>query len=514
MDASQEHALHARFLRGMAENPGGLAVRYGAQAVSYEAAYQLALEWAGSLLAGASEPPRAVGVLADKGVESYVGILAALFTGAAVVPLHPEFPADRTRRMLEDAGVGVVLADAHGMDALSRTGLSIPALSPGRSAQPAGQVRAIRVESRSALSAPRPIRADDVAYILFTSGSTGRAKGVPITHANLFHYFRLMDRRYDFTAEDVFSQTVELNFDCAMFDLFCAWGAGACVQAIPMQAIRDLPAFAAERKMTVWFSVPSIISLVRRMGGLSPGSLPTLRWSLFAGEALRCSDAADWQAAASSSVLENLYGPTELTITITAHRWSSQWSPRAGVNGIVPVGTMHEGHDYLLLTEDRPADEHAGELCVTGPQMAAGYLDPEDNLGRFVDRAGRRWYRTGDRVRRLPDGELAYLGRLDSQVQVHGLRVELAEVDHAMRSCTGVTDAVTVAIESDDDTQLVVFYTGSRAHPAELARQVRLILPEGMVPKHYRHIDELPLNANGKVDRARLALHGTDDIDG
>ncbi|EEP74799.1 non-ribosomal peptide synthetase [Micromonospora sp. ATCC 39149] len=355
-----------------------------------------------------------------------------------------------------------------------------------------------------ALDRPVPVRPDDVAYILFTSGSTGRPKGVRITHGNTAHYFRQLDARYDFAPQDVFSQTFELNFDCALFDLFSAWGAGATAVAVPAPAYRELPAFLAGAGVTVWFSTPSAIDLVRRMGGLTPAALAGLRWSFFAGEALQCRDAADWQRAAPHSTLENLYGPTELTITVTAHRWAGADSERLAVNGVVPIGVLHEGHDRLLLGDDGERDDREGELCVAGPQLAAGYLDPADEAGRFLHRAGRRFYRTGDRVRRVAGDQLLYLGRRDFQVQVQGQRVELAEVEHALRAC-GAYDAVAVGVPGQASTELFAFYTGTPVPVVDLVRRLRELLPDGVIPRHYRHMAEFPLNGNRKVDRARLA---------
>jgi acyl-coenzyme A synthetase/AMP-(fatty) acid ligase len=175
------------------------------------------------------------------------------------------------------------------------------------------------------------------------------------------------------------------------------------------------------------------------------------------------------------------------------------------VNGIVPIGAVYPGHDHLLLAPDGTHSTTEGELCVTGPQMASGYLDPADDEGRYLQFDGRSWYRTGDRVRVLPNGELAYLGRADSQVQIQGMRVELAEIDHAMRACEGVTDAVTVTRPVEDGLQLVVFYTGVSASPVELTRRLRKILPDAMVPKVFRHVPEFPLNSNRKIDKVRLA---------
>ncbi|MEU9191197.1 AMP-binding protein [Streptomyces sp. NPDC048484] len=505
MNDLPDYALHSRFLRGLAGAAERPAIRVGAETVSFAEAHELALRWAGALLAGSAEPLRAVGVLANTGIEGFIGNLAALYAGCTVVPLHPDFPALRTRRMIQAAGVSAVLADEQGLSALTAAELDIPVLVPRRSGEGDGRQRSISSVPRHTLDAPLMVKPSDVAYILFTSGSTGRPKGVQITHGNMASYFRSVDERYDFCAEDVFSQTFGLNFDCAMFNLFCAWNAGASVHAVPAQAYRDLPSFLAERRMSVWFSTPVSISLVRRMGGLAPDALPTLRWSFFAGEALQCQDAADWQAAASGSAVENLYGPTELTLTITSHRWLPEVSAGLGVNGLVPIGAVHEDHDHVLLDEDEKIATTEGELCVTGPQLTPGYLDPADNEPRFLEHDGRTWYRTGDRVRALAGNELLYLGRLDSQVQVQGWRVELAEVDQAVRGCTGVDDAVTVTRPADSGVELMVFYTGAPAPVTVLAQQLRRILPHGLIPRHYQHVEEFPLNANRKVDRGQLA---------
>ncbi|WP_345521551.1 AMP-binding protein [Streptomyces echinatus] len=156
-----------------------------------------------------------------------------------------------------------------------------------------------------------PARPSDIAYVLFTSGSTGRPKGVPVTHANTAHYFRLLDQRYDFGPHDVFSQTFDLNFDCAMFDLFCAWEPAPPVVPVPARAYAHLPEFVDERRLTVWFSTPSAITLVRphrrsHAGRAGPAALELLR-----GEALSCKDAEDWAAAAPGATLGELYGPTD-----------------------------------------------------------------------------------------------------------------------------------------------------------------------------------------------------------
>ncbi|MEU8971062.1 AMP-binding protein [Streptomyces monashensis] len=497
MTLQQPGGLHERFLRGLSLAADRPALRTASGTTTYRELHRQALVWAGSL-----GDARTVGVLAGKTETAYAGILGALYAGATVVPLNPDFPAPRTRHMLELSGATAVIADERGhavLAALTGAGDGTPL--------PA----AVTPDPARALPAPRTGTAPtDAAYMLFTSGSTGRPKGVPISHGSTRHYFELLDARYDFTPDDVFSQTFDLNFDCAMFDLFCAWGNGATVDVTPQTAYLDLPAYLDGHGITVWFATPSAIGLVRRMGGLTSGALPGLRWSFFAGEALRAHDATDWQDAAPASTLENIYGPTELTVTITGHRWDPATSPGRCVNGLVPIGHVHEGHDHVLVDAGDEETPVEGELLITGPQLTAGYLDPSDDAGRFVERAGRRWYRTGDRVRRLGDGELVYLGRLDSQVQVQGWRVELAEVEHELRSCPGVEDAVAVGATTEAGTELVVYYTGERHPAAQLARTLRELLPKGMLPRRFEHLAEFPLNSNRKVDRKQLTQQATD----
>jgi amino acid adenylation domain-containing protein len=444
-------------------------------------------------------------VLADKGVEAYIGILAALYCGVPVVPLQPDFPVGRTRHTLKAADVSALVTDERGyrlLPELLEAG-DMPVLLPG--AEPgAGSVPTVPVHARFGLDEPRRAGASDVAYILFTSGSTGRPKGVLITHANLDYYFRVLEARYNFGPDDVFSQVFDPAFDCAIFDLFAAWGAGGTLVSVPGQAYRAMTEFVTAEGITVWYSTPAAISVVARRGGLAAKTMPTLRLSTFAGDALKAADAAAWQEAASESIVDNLYGPAETTITCTAYRWSQETSPRECVNGIVPIGRLHGGHEYMLLDSLGRENATEGELCVSGPQVTPGYLDPEDDKERFFVRGSRRWCRTGDRMRRADNGDLLFLGRTDNQVQIQGWRTELAEIDHYVRRCAGVEDGVTVTVVIDDKLQLVVFYTGTPTTSAEFARQLLETLPQQMLPRHYRHLEEMPLSMNRKIDRQAL----------
>ncbi|MFC8696285.1 amino acid adenylation domain-containing protein [Streptomyces parvus] len=476
------------FARGLAHDPDAEALRIGARRHTYRELHERALALAGALVTRCGGRPRRVGLLAARSTDAYVGVLAANYAGGAVVPLNPQFPAQRTRTMAEEACLDALLVDAAGraaLDGLPDLRRHVPVVSPG---------------DGSPLPEPLPVSPDDIAYILFTSGSTGRPKGVPVLHRNVDAYLRHVHGRYGFRPDDTFSQTFDLTFDLAMFDMFAAWGSGGTLVSVPPHAFALFRQFVNHHGITVWFSSPSAIAVLRRYGALTPDAFPGLRWSLFCGEPLLERDAADWQTAAPRSHVENLYGPTELTISCSVRRWEPGSAPGASPHGIVPIGTLHSGLRCLLLDEAGTSAADTGELCVTGDQMFPGYLNSEDDRGRFVEQDGERWYRTGDLVRRLDDGTLAYLGRRDHQVKIRGVRVELAEIEWGLRQCEGVEDAVVVLVGET----LSAFVTGAPCEAEELRRELLGHLPPALVPRHIHRLDAFPLNANRKTDRREL----------
>lgn len=490
------------FGAGLRLNRTGVALRIGTRVYIYDEIHQLALTWAGTLLEAAREPLSAVGVLASRSIESYAGLLAVLYAGATVVPLSPDFPLDRTVAMAKAAGVSAVIVDGRGSAAVEELSAALPGLLVLAPTEPVDGC--LTADAATALDRPQETDMCRPGYVLFTSGSTGRPKGARVTHANMDHFLRFNQARYGLTPADVLSQTFDQTFDLFMFDVFMAWGSGACLVSTPAQAFVDLPRFVQRNGLTVWFSVPSAIRLARSRSTLTANSMPSLRWSLFCGEPLRAEDAAAWNAAASLGALENLYGPTELTIACSAYRWRPDEPAERLVHGIVPIGQVYAGLDHLLLDGNQAAADE-GELCVSGPQTFPGYLDPADDAGRFWRARGRAWYRTGDRVRRLDDGALAYLGRTDHQIKIRGYRVEPAEIEARLRAHPGVDEAVAVLVSPPAGPAVALFHTGQDIPGAEFSSTLAAYLPEFMVPRWFWRLDSLPLNANGKTDRVRLA---------
>lgn len=492
------------------------ALEVGAEKLTYGELRDLVERLAVRLVAanGGVAPGR-VGLLASRSVTAYAGYLAIVRTGAAVVALNPEFPPARNAAIAAAAGVELAVADTSRADAsLAGTELGIPLLVAG-----AEELAALVTEPFAELP-PCPATPDDIAYIIFTSGSTGIPKGVPILHRNVCAYLTHVVSRYEAGPGSRLSQTFDLTFDGSVYDLFVAWGSGGTLVVPRRSQLLSPVKFINAQRLTHWFSVPSLVSFAARLGTLAPGSMPTLRWSGFGGEPLTLTQARAWQAAAPASTVVNLYGPTEITVTCTEYqlpRRLADW-PRPA-NGTVPIGTCYASMEFLLLDEDgKPGTD--GELCIRGPQRFPGYLEPANNVGRFVslDNNGavhsyigsspltdQHWYRTGDRVA-VQDGELVHLGRIDHQVKVRGYRIELGEIEARLREQAGVRDAIVVAVEGPDgENDLEAAVSGTGGDTEQLYSALGVRLPTYMIPRRITAFDELPLNRNGKIDRLALA---------
>jgi non-ribosomal peptide synthetase component F len=280
--------------------------------------------------------------------------------------------------------------------------------------------------------------------------------------------------------------------------------------------------FIVDHALSIWFSVPSVGVMLRGLRLLKPNAFPTLRWSLFCGERLPRDIAEAWQRAAPNAVIENLYGPTEVTIACTLYRWNSTESPARCVDGVVPIGAPYAGLAVAVVDEAlrAVAPGERGELCVRGPQVSAGYWrDAAITADRFVAMSWdsgpqNRWYRTGDLAFFDDLGELIHCGRSDDQVKLRGFRIELGEVEHALREASGADAVAVIAwpVTALGATGLVGFVAGASIDVPALDADLRRRLPDYMVPAELVRLDRMPLNANGKIDKRalRTSLEGND----
>jgi amino acid adenylation domain-containing protein len=523
-DVVTSRALGSGFLESSDKFPERTALEVGGETFSYRQVREQACSIAITLQT--NTPDSAVpltAVLAHRSFVAFCGILGAIFRGHGYVPLNPYFPVQRTAAMLEHSGCRSIVVGNEAIPALKEllptTSRSlvviIPASTnatdlstefPGHTFIYGNELRSVS-NWRSVEAAP-----DEIAYLLFTSGSTGQPKGVPVTHANIRRFLDVVTDRYAINQSDRFSQMFELVFDLSLFDLFAAWENGACV-CCPNPGEAQLPAkYIIDSKITVWFSVPSLALSMKRTRMLTPGLYPGLRLSLFCGEALLEDVVEHWTKAAPHTVIENLYGPTEVTLACTAYRWDPERSPNESEHGIVPIGSPFPGVTTIVVDENLAeiAPGEPGELLLSGAQVVPGYWnDPQKTATGFVIPPGRNvlFYRTGDLVRRPGAGQpLKYLGRIDQQIKIRGNRVELGEIEAALRDAAGVDIAVAIGWPvTPAGADGIVAFLGSRDVALEHVReQIRRRLPAYMVPRQIYPTDNIPLNPNGKVDRKAL----------
>jgi amino acid adenylation domain-containing protein len=501
-------ALYEFFDRSAERHPNRPALVVAGTALTYRELRRRAEALAVRILAEHGGVPARVALLANRSLVAFTGYLAAQRLGATVVPINPGHPSHRNALVCQAIELDALIADETGQAQLTTLGAAAGTLlrlaDAALPADPVGPLPDLDSDP------------DAVAYVLFTSGSTGRPKGVPISNRNAAAYVSHNIDRYRIRPGCRVSHTFDLTFDPSVFDLFVTWGGGGTLVSPTRPELLSPVDYLVDNQITHWFSVPSVVSVSAHLGNLPTGRPTVLRQSIFIGEQLTYRQALAWQAVAPGSRIDNVYGPTELTVACTEYRLPADpesWP--ATSNDTVPIGPVYDFLDHVIIDDaGRPATE--GELCVGGVQRFGGYLDPADDRDRFVTRTGDRYevraagvpgpadlYRTGDLVR-VEDGELVHLGRLDNQLKIRGYRIELGEIETVMARHPAVGQAVVVPVRVGDGTELAGCYTGTEVPDRQFVRWLREQLPLHMVPRRLYYHRALPLNVNGKIDRPAL----------
>ncbi|MGW4531412.1 non-ribosomal peptide synthase/polyketide synthase [Nocardia sp. NPDC004340] len=498
-------AFDAQVLR----TPFAIALVEQGRAVSYRDFSERVNRLARVLLGVGVGPETLVALALPRSIELLIAMYAVVRAGGAYVPLDPAHPLERTAMVLETAAPPVVLTSAtRGMtlpDTLLQHTILLDVSAAEDMTLPGN---AIRDEERNAPSSPA-----DPAYVIFTSGSTGKPKGVALPHAAVAHQLDWMQSEYELTESDAVLWMTSAAFDLSIWELWWALRTGARLVLAPDGAQHDpegLLDLVRRESVTTLTLVPSLLAMLTDVAGA--GLPASLRRLLVIGEALPARTLAR-AAAATPARIDNLYGPTEAAVSVTRFRTDTDIR-----QAVVPIGTPEPGNRvYVLDDRLRPVPVGVtGELYLGGAQLARGYHGRPDLTGeRFVadpfGPAGSRLYRTGDLVRwtRAADesgsGVLEFVDRRDFQVKVRGYRIELAEIEHALRSHPGVTDAVVVVDGAADTARLVGYYSAADAiDSAQVRARLAGLLPSYMVPEALLFLDAVPRNANGKVDRAAL----------
>jgi D-alanine--poly(phosphoribitol) ligase subunit 1 len=487
-------------------HPDGVALHVEDRTITY-AELRAGAQQVGAWLARTStRPPARVVIFARRSLETYLGILGTCWAGGTYVPLNPTLPEARLAQMIDTIKPDAIVVDRRHLPLLTpRLRGATPVIAPAFDADLTVGTAGARADG----DAPRPVPPDHPVYVAFTSGTTGVPKGVMIPARAVAAFIAASRTLFEVGPSDRTAGLAEISFDISVFDMFFTWDRGAALHVAPASQTMAPLAYLREQAITVLFSVPSMVAILKRLRLLRPGVLPQVRLSIFAGEPLPVALAEAWSAAAPDSVVENFYGPTEATVSCSHARFLAGGATPAA-RGFVSIGVALAGTRLAILDQERrllPAGA-AGELAIAGAQLALGYYaDGEQTARKFPTVDGERWYLTGDQAMSDGEGRLFYLGRLDNQVKVRGHRVELEEVEAHLRAVSGVEAVAVVAWPVRDGSAdgLVAFLAGDLDdRVAELRHALRTRLPPHMVPNALHIVETLPLTANGKIDRKAL----------
>jgi amino acid adenylation domain-containing protein len=498
--------LHRRFEAQAARTPNAPALSWEGERRTYAQLNAGANRLAHALRRLGVGPESRVGLCADRSFELVEGILGILKAGGAYVPLDPDYPASRLALIVEDSGIDVLVTTE---DQRERV--------PGR----VRQVICLGSAGTAAESAENPdagARPENLAYVIYTSGSTGRPKGTLVTHASVARLFAATDDWFHFGPGDVWTLFHSFAFDFSVWELWGALLHGGRLVVVPFwvsrspEALREL---LARERVTVLNQTPSAFRQLAQADADAGASQPlALRCVIFGGEALELSSLAPWlgRPGEERPRLVNMYGITETTVHVTYREVTREdlaAAERSPIGVPIPGLAVHlrDRHGNLV------PPGVAGEMYVAGSGVARGYLGrPDLTAERFVPDpfggAGGRLYRSGDLARRLENGDLEYLGRIDHQVKIRGFRIELGEVEAAVLSHPAVREAVVLVREEEPGGRRLVAYVVPREkgiETAALRAYLKERLPDFMVPSALVEIPAIPLTAHGKVDRRALA---------
>ncbi|MBN1413076.1 MAG: amino acid adenylation domain-containing protein [Spirochaetales bacterium] len=517
--------------------PEKTAVSMGEESITYGELNRKSNRLANQLIALGFRPKDSAGIYLDKSIEAVVAMFAVLKAGGVYIPLDAYYsPVSRVTGILELSGLRYLISDSGHIEALrTAAGFVSDIILMDSPAGAAGSKNTVEnnpvrthffIDSGPVdLVAAPGIEDTDLAYVLYTSGSTGIPKGVMLTHLNARTFIEWALSRFKPEETDVFSNVAPLHFDLSVFDIYVSIAAGAALKLLPPQTAANPKAmldWISNSGITVFYSVPSVWVSILNYADLRHGCLPGLRKILFAGEVFPPRQLKSLMELIPHAGFYNLYGPTETNVCTHYHVKGMDDVPDSGV----PIGKACANTEVVAINDagKEITAEETGELFVRGPIVTNGYYkNPEATAAAFMRSPlprhnGAKLYRTGDLVRLTASGNLEYVGRRDLMVKKAGFRIELPEIEQALCRYAPVMEAVVVPVivnKGESARSLTAFITlkgDSVVKVVEIKAFLAGFLPRYMIPEVITVLGEMPRNGNGKADRQKLTRQAMEAV--
>ena len=506
--------------------PKNPAVIYQDNSITYKEIDEQTDKLAATLISTGIKKGDRVGIYINKSIPSIVSIFGILKAGAVYIPLDPKAPLERLAYIIRNCGIECLLTSTARLDSVSqmfsndnplKTIIITDELFKAEKDYILNIITWAKVVGLKNYKLNEPIMTEnDLAYIIYTSGSTGVPKGVMISHLNSLTFVRWVQTIFQINSKDKLSSHAPLHFDLSILDIFGAFQAGATLVLVPEMTStfpRKLADWIEENKISIWYSVPSILTMMLLHGDLSRHKFEDLRFLLFAGEVFPTKYLRDLMKIIPRAEYYNLYGPTETNV-ITYYKVNSIPPEQ---ESSIPIGKSCANMEVFALTDDcklitEPGIE--GELYARGSCVAEGYWgDPEKTAKNFVwnplqKNYLEKAYRTGDIVTLDRDGDYLYKGRKDHMIKSRGYRIEIGEIETALYSNEDIKEAAVVPIPDDvigyRIKSFVVCHNGKALDLSELRLYLGKKLPQYMIPEEIEFCSSLPKTSTGKIDKTEL----------